>query len=44
MHKESYYICPECGELSTFSKHLNACSNGGDRLSKGSQVYVKIAS
>ena len=27
--KESYYICPECGELSTFSQQLESCSSGG---------------
>ena len=27
--KEKYYICPNCGELSTFSEQLEACSNGG---------------
>ncbi len=27
--KEKYYICPNCGELSTFSEQLDACSKGG---------------
>jgi len=27
--KETYYICPECGELSTFSEQLEACAGGG---------------
>ncbi len=27
--KEKYYICPSCGELSTFSQQLEACSGGG---------------
>jgi len=26
--KEEYSICPNCGELSTFSQQLYACSNG----------------
>jgi len=29
MNKESYYICPNCGELSTLTKQLDACSGGG---------------
>lgn len=29
MVKEIYYICPSCGELSTFSKQLENCSEGG---------------
>ena len=29
MIKEGFYICPECGELSTLSQQLEACSNGG---------------
>lgn len=27
--KETYYICPECGELSTFSQQLESCAEGG---------------
>jgi len=27
--KEAHYICPSCGELSTFSQQLEACSQGG---------------
>ncbi len=27
--RERGYICPSCGELSTFSEQLDACSNGG---------------
>ena len=27
--KEVYYICPSCGELSTFSQQLEDCSSGG---------------
>lgn len=27
--KEIYYICPECGELSTYSKQLEEASQGG---------------
>ncbi len=29
MPKESYSICLKCGELSTFSQRIEACSNGG---------------
>jgi hypothetical protein len=27
--KEKYYICPSCGELSTLSQQIEACSGGG---------------
>lgn len=27
--KERYYICPECGELSTYSKQLEDACEGG---------------
>ncbi|HIG94299.1 MAG: hypothetical protein QT05_C0049G0004 [archaeon GW2011_AR13] len=27
--KEKYYICPSCGELSTYSKQLEEASQGG---------------
>jgi hypothetical protein len=26
--KEIYYICPSCGELSTYSKQIEGCSAG----------------
>ena len=27
--RESYYVCPNCGELSTFSQQVEDCSRGG---------------
>ena len=27
--REMYYICPNCGELSTYSKQLEGCFGGG---------------
>ena len=27
---ERYFICKECGELTTYSKILESCSNGGE--------------
>lgn len=29
MHKEVYYICPNCGNLVTETDLLEACENGG---------------
>lgn len=27
--KEKYYKCPNCGELSTYTEQIEACSSGG---------------
>lgn len=46
MIREGYYICPSCGELSTFSQQLEDCSEGGmpycycEFLGEGGRIFI----